>query len=64
MFGINFTQARRITEWQEEHECSVTNEGAIGGQYTYMFTPTSMGEVLQVECACGSKIDVTEYDLW
>jgi len=38
--------------------------GAIGGAYTYEFTNTSLGQVIQVRCSCGEKIDVSDYDNW
>ncbi len=34
-------------------------EGAIGGRYTYSFTPTSIGTVVTLACACGEKIDLS-----
>lgn len=39
--------------------------GAIGGGFTYQFTPTSIGVVLRVEnCLTHESIDVTDYDTW
>lgn len=39
--------------------------GAIGGAYTWCYTGTSIGVVVTVECACGEKFDVSDYDnLW
>jgi hypothetical protein len=38
--------------------------GAIGGAYTWCFTPTGIGVACTVKCACGDKIDITNYDLW
>ena len=39
-------------------------QGAIGGQYSYRFTPTSLGTAVSVKCACGKEKNVTEYDSW
>jgi hypothetical protein len=37
--------------------------GAVGGDLTYSFTPTSLGTVTSVE-SWGQKLDITDYDLW
>lgn len=37
--------------------------GAIGGDVTYSFTPTSLGTVIKVE-SWGRVLDLTEYDMW
>ena len=31
---------------------------AIGGGYEYRFTPTSIGMLTEIRCACGAKLDV------
>lgn len=39
--------------------------GAIGGAYTYSFTPTSLGCVVKVRNSMtGDEIDVTDYEAW
>lgn len=39
--------------------------GAIGGELTYSFTPTSLGMVVAVKHSREEKpLDVTEYDSW
>ena len=53
--------------WNREHKktCKVyNNQGAIGGRLTYTFTPTGLGIVTRVECACGEKYDLTDYECW
>lgn len=37
--------------------------GAIGGDLTYSFTPTSLGLVTEVECY-GKKLNLTNYEDW
>lgn len=54
----------KLEAWASSHQCTITYEGAIGGKYTYMFAPTSLGMVTKVECACGAIIDVTDYNDW
>jgi len=52
--------------WQATKEgCECPHYGAIGGAYTYHFTPTSIGTVLKVEnTVTGAVIDLTDYDSW
>jgi hypothetical protein len=39
--------------------------GAIGGQFTYHLTPTSLGLIVKISCnACEKTKDVTDYDSW
>jgi hypothetical protein len=51
-----------IKKWDQSHKCKFRNQngtwkygGAIGGRLTYYFTPTSIGDVCEVKCACGKK---------
>jgi hypothetical protein len=48
----------------EDEGTAYAYAGAIGGEYTYKFTPTSLGVIIQVEHFIGEKIDVTDYELW
>lgn len=39
--------------------------GAIGGEITYSFTPTSLGSIVRVRhVQTGAELDVTDYDSW
>lgn len=64
-------QSEAIRTWMKEHDetrhaASFKHgqrySGAIGGAYTFCFTPTSLGTVAKVECSCGERFDVTDYD--
>ncbi len=38
---------------------------AIGGRWSYTFTPTGVGTVVKVTCGiCGAYHDVTDYESW
>jgi len=37
--------------------------GAIGGDLSFTFTPTSIGTVFKVE-SCGHTLDLTDYENW
>lgn len=58
-----------IKKWKEQHlHENHENRGygaAIGGMWSYSFTPTGLGNILRVKCnACGKKLDVTDYGSW
>ena len=36
--------------------------GAIGGSYSFIFTPTSLGDIVKVKRCDGYEIDLTDYD--
>lgn len=64
MFSISPNEGLKIAEWQANHDCKITETGAIGGKYTFKFTPTGLGVKSEVECACGDNFDFTEYESW
>ena len=39
--------------------------GAIGGEFTYSFTPNSIGETVKVKnCITGDELNLTDYESW
>ena len=64
-FGFTERQYIKFKEWNNIHKCELKNySGAIGGRLTYSFTPTGLGLVTKVKCACGEFIDLTGYESW
>ncbi len=72
-FELDERQEERLAEFRDKHPCAILDHsrmpgvnmtGAIGGQYTYLFTPTSIGVVVRVKCACGAEIDLSNYEDW
>lgn len=77
-FGIYGVELERARKFLKAHKCVLPDapkrmqkltgqkkkQGAIGGQYSYRFTPTSLGIAVTVRCACGKEENVTEYDSW
>lgn len=65
---FNFTeeQWKTIRHWQRTHKCKFRMPdgsqyfGCAGGGYDYCFTPTGLGMLAEVRCACGAKIDVDD----
>ena len=58
-FVIYNEEYEAIEQWKQKHEKEKHNgkmkHGAIGGSYTYEFTPTSIGVIGSVKCRCGEK---------
>lgn len=68
-FELDDDEAKKLLAWKAEHQCQFYGRedsyaGAIGGPFTYSFTPNGLGVVAVVSCGCGAKIDVTDYSGW
>jgi hypothetical protein len=68
-FELTEGENEQAREWIAKHTPTCPNvedleTTAIGGCWTYMFTPTSIGTVVKVKCACGEMQDVTDYKEW
>lgn len=61
-FTLTEEQYNKYYEWAQQFKDG--NFGAIGGIFTFSFTPTTLGTILKVEHAEGKEIDLTEYDNW
>lgn len=66
MFRLTPLQIKSLNDWIESqekvHEGSV---GAIGGRYSYSFTPTNLGVVSVVtDNFTKTSIDLTGYNEW
>ena len=48
--------------WARRHKCRLRgkDQGAIGGVTTYTFTPTGVGILKSVKCACGESLFLTD----
>jgi len=79
MFTINDVESGRIKAWKERHdlECPLSPQnnkdklksptGAIGGRISYSFTPTGLGNVVEVDCVCKKgeyHFNATDFDGW
>ncbi len=67
-FKISTEDNIKIASWLKDHlpDCVYTDkdQGAIGGLYTFCFTPTSLGTVTIIKCSCGEEFNFTDFDLW
>jgi hypothetical protein len=65
-FYLEGEAEKKFMIWLQEHNktCSDIDTGVIGGRVTFQFTPTSLSVITQVKCACGKKINLTDYKGW
>eukprot|EP00041_Stephanoeca_diplocostata_P019789 m.430566 g.430566 ORF g.430566 m.430566 type:complete len:80 (+) comp21397_c1_seq2:280-519(+) len=74
-FFLTPEQEAKLQPWIEEQDkkCAEQqgnpggrpNYGAIGGAYTYSFSPTSLGVVVTVKnSVTNESIDLSDYDDW
>ncbi len=53
----------KVEEWSRKHKQVYT--GAIGGRYTYSFTPTGLGTIVKIhDPITDETLDVTDYESW
>jgi hypothetical protein len=63
-FELNTVENDNLDRFLKRHK-KCYFETAIGGQFRYMFTPTSLGNVVRVYCCiCKKEEDITDYDAW
>ena len=64
-FPITEKERNKIEEWKNKHaeeahgvvtlDDKLRRYGAVGGVYSYHFTPTSIGTVGKIKCSCGAE---------
>jgi hypothetical protein len=60
-FKLTEKQVKLAEKWTKEKR--IENQGAIGGQFTYEFTPCSIGLFVSVkDTVTNETLDLTEYD--
>jgi hypothetical protein len=73
VFNLSEAQCNKVNIWRREQDAIVAKQqgknapyyGASGGEVTYMFTPTTIGCVMQVKHAMTeSVLDISDYDSW
>jgi hypothetical protein len=54
-FTLLPNEVKRLNEWGHRN---------CPGCLTYKFTPTGIGDVIEVSCPCGETVDLTDYASW
>lgn len=60
-FELTPEQVQKYEAWAGH--CN-TNAGAIGGRLTFQFTPTGLGDCVNVVCLCGEVLSLTDSENW
>ena len=66
-FKITEKDCEKLDIWRDEQDSKVreknSNYGAMGGGYTFMFTPTNLGMIIKVKnVLTGDTVDLTDWD--
>lgn len=58
-FDVSEKEWKEIKKWKKKHEQEKHEgnncHGVIGGNYTYVFVPTSIGTIGTIRCSCGEE---------
>jgi hypothetical protein len=65
-FVIPDDEVKEYRKWLKKHNkvCQQKDVGAIGGRFTFSFTPTAIGCGVIIKCACGKEIDLSHSETW
>jgi hypothetical protein len=62
-FDLDKDQWEKARKWMDEKKVAYT--GAIGGQFTFSFFPTTLGCVCKVTDEVSKEVlDVSDYESW
>lgn len=56
-FEILPNELKELQNWESNHKCKA-KPTAIGGRFTYMFIPTSLGVLSYCKCVCGKQYTI------
>lgn len=62
-FPIDEATDKKARDWMREHDekkHKFRKSGAIGGSYSWNFTPTSIGTLASIKCSCGEEFYLGE----
>ncbi len=66
-FHLTTEQVRRYKAWRSTLVTADTKMGAIGGAFSFVFIPTTLGTIVKVRFSCNGKeaeLDLTDYSEW
>jgi hypothetical protein len=66
-FCILASEELKVRQWQKKHvndKHQMSNESTTGGRWTYSFSPTGLGMIRTVTCACGATLNLTDAKNW
>lgn len=59
-FKLTKEQKKKFLKWKASKGTIYC--GLVGGCYTFSFTSTGIGMIVEVSCSDGTKLDLTEYE--
>ena len=59
IFRLSPSQVKKFKDWSKDKLIPST---AIGGAYMVCFTPTGLGDFVEVRCIDGTVLNLTDYD--
>lgn len=64
-FDLSEKEEETYNAWRREHKkkCKLYKKGKQT-LTTFKFTPTGIGPIIEIECSCGKKINVTDWESW
>ena len=62
-FELTDEDIAKYMKWLKKHNktCKMLPV-CCGGRITFSFTPTGLGDTVEVKCGCGEKLDLTDYE--
>ena len=64
-FELSEKEEKKLNDWLEKHnmKCKLKKKRKLR-HFTYCFTPTGIGSIIEVECSCGKSKDITCEEDW
>ena len=60
-FTISDKEEECIKKWKDKHKKVCKQKNRL---FSYTFTPTGIGDSIEVKCSCGKRFDATDVDSW
>ena len=65
VFDLNEKEEQSIVDWMAKQKTKKEKLTTIGGRFSYIFTPTGVGNGIQVrDNLLDETFDATDYDCW
>ena len=63
-FILTDKEVSKLEKFYNDHQdCPFTS--AIGGKYTFIITPTGIGQCIVIKCnSCNEEVDITDFESW
>ena len=59
VFILSPAQVQKFREWKKG---KVLPSTTVGGAYTVCFTPTGLGDFVEIRCVDGTSLNLTDYN--